>query len=255
MSCCTSIFAILAILSHIIPLSSQQPDPDPSGDRKPPSIKKMPARKRKFTRKTDRRDKRGQQLPPEGDSNAPDSDESQSAPIETSAAAAAAASEDSQVTAPTAETFASVLRKKISSRGAKRKMSNAILNTNLKTSLNQLAASKSTLDDKDRQISTLSKKNKELADLVRNTRHSTRQTLATASAEVKQASLSAKAANSEMDALHETIEEKESALLKQKQQLDSEMMSSIAAAVEKEKVSTFPFLFACQHCPTPIKHP
>lgn len=74
MSICTSILAILLILTHLIHFSSQQPDPDPSGDLKPPAIKKMPARKRKFTRKTDRRDRRGKQP-------APDSDDSQSAPI------------------------------------------------------------------------------------------------------------------------------------------------------------------------------
>lgn len=146
------------------------------------------------------------------------------------------------------------LQHHVFTRGATSKVSNAVLKSNLKSSYIQLASTKSSSDEKDRQLDLLTRKNVQLTELVRTTRQLARDNRNTASAELKQASITSRKANSAMDALHETIQEKESALFKQKEQLESKMMSSIAAAVQKEKVSTILFLLACQHYQTPIKH-
>ena len=113
---------------------------------------------------------------------------------------------------------------------AYRYVSNRDLKANLKRTYKELCTAQSNLISKDRQIHRLTKKNQELADAARTNRELLRESKAATTAELKRAKLDVKS-------LEDTIQQKDSIIVKQKNNYDSEMYSRVADAVDKEKVS------------------
>lgn len=113
---------------------------------------------------------------------------------------------------------------------ASRYVSNRDLKANLKRTYKELCTAQSNLISKDRQIHRLTKKNQELLDAARTNRELLRESKAATTAEVKRAKLDVKS-------LEDTIQQKDSIIVNQKNNYDTDMYSRVAAAVDKEKVS------------------
>eukprot|EP00956_Cyclotella_meneghiniana_P034629 scaffold106939_cov23-Cyclotella_meneghiniana.AAC.1 len=203
---------------------TQQPDSDPCRDDHVPNHKKkkMPQRRRKFTKTIDPRAKK-KSVPP-AKSNI-------SADLEASAS----------------------VRSIVSYRGAKRKMSNSVLENNLKHSYQKLDDAQSSLVARDKTIESLTKKNKELSDTVKITREASRQTKtvaadsvkvlkgqmketrAAASNTIKSAKFEVKKSQDAIQNLRASLAERDSLIMNLKKQHEIELAARESAAIEKER--------------------
>ena len=136
--------------------------------------------------------KRSKPAPPNTSADAADSD---NASVASSDPASASTSEDPQG-----------LDDHVLTQGASRYVTNAALKNNLKSVHKQLVAANLSLEQKEKQLVALSKKNQDLSAVARSNRQSTRQHQAESSAEVKKA-------QSEVKKLQAIVDEKDTAML------------------------------------------
>lgn len=200
------------------------------------SNKKMPRRKRKFTKVIDRRAKKAKVAP-----ETPATLSNSSAGLE-----------------PPASAFVSTDR-------ATRKVSKSVLETKLKHTFKKLNDAKTSLAARDKTIDSLSKKNKELTDTVKTGREIIRQTKniaattvkeakgqvrekqAAASVYVQEAKAHVKKTEHSLKNLQDLLKERDNELATLKSQHDKEIAVKVNDALDKEQVS---LIFFC--CPVSI---
>ncbi len=159
------------------------------------------------------------------------------------------------------------VRQLFQSRSATSYVSNAVLKSNLKSTLSKLSAANSTIIDQDKKLSAISKKASDLTGIVRRNRAATKEarlSLATAArdAETKIKKVQATAAASvdlvevNLQKLQAIIDKKDSELQTQKHQYECHIRSAVSTAVEKERVRLenisiyllFSFMYTYLHC-------
>ena len=198
-----------------------------------PSKKVMPKRKRTLSRNLYSKDNTKRSKPPP-----PNTAAATSAPADASASAP-----DSASTSVGPQGFDHL----VLTQGASRYVNNSVLKNNLKSVQNQLVAANLSLEQKEKQLESLLKKNQDLSATVRSNRQSTRQRQAESSAEVKQAQSEVKKLQVMLDeketamldmkqSLEAAVNEKEIALLDMKQSYEQKLYAASSDAVEKEKV-------------------
>ena len=146
-----------------------------------------------------------------------------------------------------AEGSGALVCQSVQSRAATSYVTNAVLKTNLKSTLSKLSSANGTIVDQDKKLSALYNKTKDLTETVRRSRAATKEarsaTLAAArdaDTKVKNvqdtAAVSIQQAEVKLKKLQATIDQKEAALHTHKQQYDDQLESAVRTAVEKEKV-------------------
>jgi len=208
---------------------TQQPDPEPNGEPNgEPNVsksnKKMPRRKRKYTKVIDRRAKKAKVAP----------------------ATPATLSDSSAGLEPPASAFVSTDR-------ATRKVSKSVLETKLKHTFTKLNDAKTSLAARDKTIDSLSKKNKELTDTVKTSRETIRHSKSIAATTVKEAKVQirekqaaastyvqeakaqVKKTEADVKNLQELLMERDNELTTLKLQHDKEIAVKVSDAVDKEQ--------------------
>ena len=226
-------------ISLLLFVFSQQNDIEPGGDqpipppsknsKKSPHKKKMPKRKKRFTRVLGKKVK--------------------------TVAAPGSSSEEADVSNLIDSPASARVRRVVFTQGAKDKVSKSLLESKLKSLHKKLDSAQSTLADHSKTIDSLSKKNQQLTAAVKSGRETIRQTKTLATDTVKDvkgrmketqaaASTTIKLAKSEVkksqattQALQAAAAERDSLIISLKKQHEIELAARESAAIEKERVS------------------